>query len=100
MKFPRGIPPKAEDVYDAFGTAQIRKIANTTQSQLAIDYNPFRYRGYFYDTESGFYYLNSRYYAPELGRFISMDDFAYLVDDGNFSNVNLYVYCNNNPVMG
>ena len=88
-----------EYAYDAFGNAQIRNIANTTQSQLAIDYNPFRYRGYFYDTESGFYYLNSRYYAPELGRFISMDDFAYLASDGNLANANLYVYCNNNPVM-
>ena len=88
-----------EYAYDAFGNAQIRNIANTTQSQLAIDYNPFRYRGYFYDTESGFYYLNSRYYAPELGRFISMDDFAYLAADGNLANANLYVYCNNNPVM-
>ena len=62
MKFPRGILPKAEYAYDAFGNAQIRKIANTTQSQLAIDYNPFRYRGYFYDVDMGMYYLQSRYY--------------------------------------
>ena len=57
--------------------------------------NPIRYRGYYYDTETGFYYLNSRYYDPEVGRFINAD--RQLNSDilGN----NLFVYCGNNPVM-
>ena len=40
--------------------------------------NPFRYRSYYYDTETGFYFLQSRYYDPETGRFISADDISYL----------------------
>lgn len=58
--------------------------------------NPIRYRGYYYDEESGFYYLKTRYYDPELRRFISMDDVcdvAYEMVDPN-----LYAYCCNDPV--
>ena len=40
--------------------------------------NPFRYRGYYYDTESGLYYLQSRYYDPTTGRFVNADSFEYL----------------------
>ena len=40
--------------------------------------NPIRYRGYYYDTETGLYYLRARYYDPETGRFISQDDVSYL----------------------
>ncbi len=61
--------------------------------------NPFRYRGYYYDTETGFYNLSARYYDPEIRRFISPDDIAVL--NANFENMgqyNLYVYCWNNPV--
>ncbi len=60
--------------------------------------NPFRYRGYVYDQETGLYYLQSRYYDPELGRFISADDVAYLGADGDFGSFNLFAYCGNNPV--
>ena len=60
--------------------------------------NPFRYRGYYYDTETGLYYLKTRYYDPEVGRFISMDDISYL-DPENINGLNLYAYCGNNPVM-
>ena len=59
--------------------------------------NPFRYKGYYYDDETGFYYLNSRYYDPELRRFLSADDIGVL-KLGNISNYNLYAYCQNNPV--
>ena len=59
--------------------------------------NPLRYRGYYYDNETGYYYLQSRYYDPELGRFISADDFAY-VDTLSHSNLNAYAYCNNCPI--
>ena len=61
--------------------------------------NPYRYRGYYYDTETGLYYLNSRYYDPRTGRFINADAIDYLGADAEFS-CNLYAYCANNPVMG
>lgn len=54
------------------------------------------YRGYYYDAETGFYYLNSRYYDPEIGRFINADG---LIDQSDFSGYNLFAYCGNNPVM-
>ena len=60
--------------------------------------NPFRYRGYYYDTETGLYYLKSRYYDPEVGRFITIDDTSYL-DPDTINGLNLYAYCGNNPVM-
>ncbi len=60
--------------------------------------NAYRYRGYYYDRETGLYYLKSRYYDPETGRFINRDSVAYA--DASFLNgLNLYAYCNNNPVM-
>ena len=55
--------------------------------------NPFRYRGYVYDEESGLYYLRSRYYDPELGRFLNSDT---LIDKDTKS---LFAYCLNNPVI-
>ena len=65
-----------------------------------MDINPFRYRGYYYDAETGLYYLNSRYYDPETGRFISPDDVDVLSDTLTQPNgLNLYAYCYNNPVM-
>ena len=56
--------------------------------------NPFRYRGYYYDTDTGFYYLNSRYYDPATGRFINADS---QLNDGLLG-FNLFAYCENNPV--
>ena len=61
--------------------------------------NPFRYRGYYYDVETGLYYLNSRYYDPEIGRFINADDIFVLSEGKDFFNgLNLYAYCGDNPV--
>ena len=60
--------------------------------------NPFRYRGYYYDEETGLYYLKSRYYDPETGRFITIDDISY-IDPETINGLNLYAYCGNNPVM-
>ena len=60
--------------------------------------NPFRYRGYYYDAETGLYYLKTRYYDPETGRFITIDDVSYLAPD-TINGLNLYAYCGNNPVM-
>ena len=61
--------------------------------------NPFRYRGYYYDQETGFYYLNARYYDPQIKRFISPDTFDNLGANGDLNAFNLYAYCSNNPVM-
>lgn len=57
--------------------------------------NPYRYRGYYYDRETNLYYLGYRYYSPTHHRFISTDCATY--DD--IVGGNLYVYCNNNPVI-
>lgn len=59
--------------------------------------NPLRYRGYFYDYETGFYYLQSRYYDPVIGRFLSADKFATTDADG-FLSCNMFAYCQNDPV--
>ena len=58
--------------------------------------NPLRYRGYYYDTETGFYYLNSRYYDPETGRFINAD--GVIGANQDLTSYNLYAYCGNNPI--
>ena len=60
--------------------------------------NLFRYRSYYYDFETNLYYLNSRYYDPEIGRFINADNISN-VDKSTFNGLNLYAYCVNNPVM-
>lgn len=58
--------------------------------------NPFRYRGYYYDFETGNYYLQSRFYEPGLKRFFNADR---LIDgDAGLQGPNIYTYCVNNPV--
>ena len=84
--------------YDAFGNILSIKDANgnnITSSTHIANVNPLRYRGYFYDLETGFYYLNSRYYDPATRRFINADS---ILNNGSFIGLNLYAYCNNNPV--
>ena len=62
--------------------------------------NPFRYRSYYFDAETGLYYLNTRYYDPEIGRFINADVIEILDITQNYINgINLYAYAQNNPVM-
>ena len=61
--------------------------------------NPFRYRGYVYEEESGLYYVSSRYYDPEVNRFISPDTIDVLEVQDDLYDKNLYAYCDNNPVM-
>ena len=82
---------EASYTYDAWG----RVISST--GALA-NLNPFRYRGYYYDSETGLYYLQSRYYDPETGRFINADDADYIGADGSLLSYNLFAYCKNNPV--
>ena len=60
--------------------------------------NPFRYRGYYYDQETGFYYLQSRYYDPSVGRFINGDDIDFIGISEKVTDINLFAYCNNNPI--
>ena len=59
--------------------------------------NPIRYKGYYYDEETGYYWVSSRYYSPELCRFISPDDVGYL-DPSSINGLNLYSYCGNDPI--
>ena len=81
--------------YDAWG--KLVKLEDTTANSVGT-LNPFRYRGYYYDTETGLYYLQSRYYDPEVGRFINADRFA-TADYTNVLGTNTYAYCNNNPII-
>ena len=61
--------------------------------------NPFRYRGYYYDDETGMYYLKNRYYDSEIKRFICADDTKVLQAQTDLYNKNLYAYCDNNPII-
>ena len=80
--------------YDAWGN--ILSVTGSLASTLGAT-NPFRYRGYYYDIESGWYYLNNRYYDPQVGRFINADGVIAGVG-GGISDYNLFAYCFNNPV--
>ncbi len=80
----------ASYTYDPWG-----KIISS--SGTLADINPLRYRGYYYDSETGFYYLQSRYYDPEIGRFINADSYASTDATGLLS-TNMFAYCENDPV--
>ncbi len=80
--------------YDAWGNCTVTNAIGWTAGNL----NPFRYRGYYFDTETNLYYLNSRYYDPAMGRFINADDATYLGINGEFISYNLFAYCLNNSV--
>ncbi len=81
--------------YDAWGVPTITQ--DTSNCQIAT-VNPFRYRGYYYDSEIGMYYLQSRYYNPVMGRFVNGDDVEYLGRGSNLSAYNLFHYCENEPI--
>ena len=84
-------------VYDAWGN--ILQMNDTTDGWYRVGTaNPFRYRGYYYDNESGFYYLQSRYYDPATGRFLNADDTDFLGETDTIEGYNLYSYCGNNGV--
>ncbi len=85
--------------YDAWG--RILSIKDGNGQEIAnpshiAHINPFRYRSYYYDEETKLYYLNSRYYNPEWGRFINVDDVTGEL--GNILSHNLYQYAFNNPI--
>ena len=80
--------------YDAWG--------NCTETHYITQYNigainPIRYRGYYYDVETGLYYCNSRYYDANIGRFVNADGYIS-TGQGNLS-YNMFAYCGNNPVI-
>ena len=76
--------------YDAWGQP-------LTSSGTMASTNPLRYRGYYYDSETGWYYLQSRYYDPIVKRFINADAFASTGQ--GFLGYNMFAYCNNNPII-
>ena len=83
--------------YNAWG----KIMSMTGNMELAVN-NPFRYRGYYYDVESGLYYLNSRYYDPQTGRFINAEpnvDYGKFDEGAGLNGYNVFAYCANNPVM-
>ena len=80
---------QAEYVYSPWGEVI------SAEGDLA-EINPLRYRGYYYDSETGFYYLQSRYYDPTNRRFINAD--SYASTGQGFLGVNMFAYCSNNPV--
>ena len=81
-------------IYDAWG--KLVELKDTTANSVGTQ-NPFRYRGYYYDTETGLYYLNSRYYDAETGRFINADKHI-VTDCKNVLSANMFAYCMNNPI--
>ena len=87
-------------IYDAWGNFTA-SYYNGGRNSTAYN-NPFRYRGYYYDTDLALYYLNERYYDSKIGRWISPEPnmYAFAFDSGSGLNgYNVYAYCANNPVM-
>ena len=82
-------------ITDRNGDSLMNKQA--TSSALA-NRNPLRYRGYYYDVETGFYYLQSRYYDPATRRFINADVYSS-TDSSDAISCNMFAYCGNNPVL-
>ncbi len=87
----------AQYAYDEWGKL-LSIDAENEENRAVAEINPLRYRGYYYDNETGLYYLQSRYYNPEWCRFISADGFGY-INTNRPLNINAYVYCVNNPIL-
>ena len=83
----------AEYAYDAWGNMLTEYNGTLTFEKL----NPFRYRGYVYDEETGLYYLQSRYYDPLTGRFLNADVYAD-TQSGTPLSTNMFAYCENNAI--
>ncbi len=79
--------------YDAWGN--ITACADVSDGGMVSIVNPYTYRGYFYEIENNSYFLKSRYYNPELCRFISADS---LLDNRDINRLNQFAYCANNPI--
>ena len=85
--------------YDAWGNCTVYDSSAKvlTDPTSIANLNPLRYRGYYYDAETGFYYLQSRYYDPAICRFINADTFA-TTDANGLLSANMFAYCENNPI--
>lgn len=83
-----------EYIYNAFG--KMIDILGEMKDTIGV-INPMRYKGYYFDDVTLLYYCNSRYYSPELCRWISPDSIEYLNSE-SINGLNLYCYCMNNPV--
>ena len=81
--------------YDAYGNS--KGIEDTSGIGIG-SYNPFRYKGYYYDDDTEMYYCKSRFYVPKWRRWLNSDSINYL-EPQNIICLNLFAYCNNNPVM-
>ena len=86
--------------YDAWGNHIVQNPDGSVNEDSTYigNKNPIRYRGYYFDTETELYYLQARYYDPEVGRFINADEVSY-INPEIINGLNLYAYCGNNPVM-
>lgn len=83
--------------YDSWG--KLLSITGSLKDTIGVQ-NPFRYRGYYYDNETGMYYLKNRYYDPGLRRFIGSDAITTVEASlETLHNRNLYIYCNQNPIV-
>ena len=94
----------AKYAYDAWG--HIVSVTDAEGNDISAqkdhigNVNPIRYRSYYFDSETYFYYLNTRYYSPEMCRFLNADDTDTLLCSPNeLTDKNLFAYCDNNPVM-
>ena len=83
--------------YDAWGNFTTTVHTTDTEKAYKAQCNSLTYRGYYYDEETNLYYLQTRYYSPELCRFISADSVDYL-DPDSITGLNLFAYCGNDPV--
>ena len=85
--------------YDSWGKliSTTNASGETLTSGIAVQM-PFRYRGYYYDAETGLYYLQSRFYDPETGRFLNADDVGFIGYDKSSASFNLFCYCKNEPI--
>ena len=83
--------------YESVATYEYDAWGNVSSSGRLAEINPLRYRGYYYDNETGFYYLQSRYYDPANRRFINADIYVS-TDSSDAVSCNMFVYCGNNPV--
>ena len=82
--------------YDAWGACTT---ATDTSGVSIATVNPFHYRSYYYDAETGWYYLQSWYYDPEVGRFLNADEAVFLGTNNRILSYNLFSYCKNGPVL-
>ena len=85
---------KVKYLYDAYGNCTV---SNETTDQQLAKVNPIRYRGYYYDVETGLFWISSRYYNPEWGRYIQPADISSL-NSQLVNGLNLYCFLNNNPL--